>query len=161
MKIRGIFCATTATTNEEYRKVLKRRNIWMGALVMAGILIAGTAWHEEQSQSMALPEYSIGLYCGFGVGIAIAGALLFIKNLILMRNEEKLRRSRLENADERLHEISSRASRMALMVLMFVIITGGMICGIYEPLVLKIMIFLIDIFAFSYMIAFFYYNRKM
>ncbi len=43
MKIIGLFCGTTATNNEEYRKVLKRRNIWMAALALAGIVIAGAA----------------------------------------------------------------------------------------------------------------------
>ena len=54
MKIKGFLCSTTARTNEEYRKVLKRRNIGKLALTLAGALIAGTAFYAEQTQKTAL-----------------------------------------------------------------------------------------------------------
>lgn len=160
MKIRGIFCATTATTNEEYRKVLKKRNIWMMALVLSGALIAGMSLYMGGFEEKALPEYSIGIYVGFGVGLALAGILLLVKNLVLMGNEEKLKTSRLENADERLSEISSKACRIVLMVMLLTIIAGGMIGSMFEPILAKAMLVLIDVFALSYIAAFCYYKRK-
>lgn len=161
MKIKGLFCGTTATTNEEYKKVLKRRNIWKLVLVLAGILISGTAFYAEQMQKTALSEEVLGLYTGFGVGLALAGIILLIKTMILMGNEEKLKQDRLENADERLNEIRSKSAQVSLMVMLLVIITGGMICSIFEPILIKAMIFLVDVFAFSYIAAFSYYKKKM
>lgn len=161
MKISGILCATTATTNEEYRKVLKRRNIWMMALFLVGVLIAGVAQYAEHNQKMALPDASISAYCGFGVGLALAGLILFVRNLMLMSNEEKLKQNRLQNADERLVEVGSKACRIALLILLFAIVAGGMIWAIFEPIMIKAMIFLLDIFFFSYTVAFVYYKRKM
>ena len=84
MKIKGFLCGTTATTNEEYKKVLKRRNIWKLVLVLAGILISGTAFYAEQMQKTALSEEVLGVYTGFGVGLALAGIILLIKTMILM-----------------------------------------------------------------------------
>lgn len=161
MKINGILCATTAATNEEYRKVLKRRNVWMMALCLVGILIAGITLYAEKNQKMALPEYSVGVYCGFGVGLALAGIILFVKNLMLMSNEEKLKQNRLQNTDERLIEISSKACRMALLILLLAITAGGMIGSIFEPILIKAMIFLLDVFFFSYVVAYVYYKRKI
>lgn len=161
MKIKGFLCSTTARTNEEYRKVLKRRNIGKLALIFAGALIAGTAFYAEQTQKTALPEEMVGLYCGFGVGIAIAGIALLIKSLILMGNEEKLKQERLENADERLTEIRNKAASTTCMVMLMVICAGGMIGGLFVPILVKATIFMVDVFAFSYIVSFSYYKRKM
>lgn len=161
MKIRGIFCGTTAATNEEYRKVLKKRNVWMAALTATGILIAAAAFMAEENGKAALPDYILGVYCGFGTGLAVAGILLFVKNLMLMKNEEKLKQSRLENADERLAEIGTKANRTATMVVMLAGTAGAMIAGIYEPVLVKALIFILDVFLFSYVAAFAYYKKKM
>lgn len=161
MKIRGFLCATNAKTNAEYREVLKKRNIWMAVLALAGVLIAGVTFYAWKSQLSALPDYIMGVYCGFGTGIFLAGILLLVKNLIVMRSEEKLKQSRLENADERYNEINKNAARVTLMVMVLTIIAGGMIGGIFEPVLVKATVFLVDVFALSYMIAFACYKRKM
>ncbi|MDE7286198.1 MAG: hypothetical protein K2N55_05065 [Lachnospiraceae bacterium] len=161
MKVKGFFCVTTAKTNEEYREVLKKRNIRFTVLALAGALIAGVTLYAEESQVSALPDYIMGVYCGFGTGIFLAGILLLVKNLILMRSEEKLKQSRLENADERYNEINKHAARITLMVMVFTIIVGGMIGGIFEPALVKATVFLVDVFAISYITAFTYYKRKM
>lgn len=161
MKIKGLLCTTTAATNEEYREVLKKRNIWMIVLALTGVLIAGSTFFASQSQRAALPDYIMGVYCGFGTGIFLAGILLLVKNLILLGNEEKLKQSRLENADERLDEINKRAARVTLIILLFVMTVFCMIFGIYEPVLIKALLFLIDTIIFSYIIAFAYYKKKM
>lgn len=161
MKIKGFLCTTTAATNEEYKEVLKKRNIWIAVLALTGVLIAGSAFLAHQSQTAALPDQALGVYCGFGTGIFLAGILLFMKNIILLHNEEKLKQSRLESADERLDEINKKAARATLMIMMFVITAAGMIFGIFEPVLFKAVIFVIDMFLFSYIIAFVYYKKKM
>lgn len=161
MKFRGIFCATTAANNEEYRKVLKRRNIWLGAVAGAGALVALAALFAEQRSDTGLPDYILGVYCGFGTGLILGMAILFVRNMILLGNEEKLKQSRLENSDERLEQIGSRASQSALKVLMLVGIAGAMIGGIREPVLIKALIFALDVFVFSYLIALAYYKKKM
>lgn len=161
MKIRGLFCGTTAATNEEYREVLKRRNIWMIALTAAGALVAGAVLVAEQSGKAALPEYILGVYCGFGTGLALAGIVLFVRNLILMKNEDKLKQSRLENSDERLKEIAGKAAMTAMKVMILVGTASGLIAGIYEPVLIKALIFILDVFIVSYIVAFAFFKKKM
>lgn len=161
MKIRGLFCGTTAATNEEYREVLKRRNIWMIALTAAGALVAGAVLVAEQSGKAALPEYILGVYCGFGTGLALAGIVLFVRNLILMKNEDKLKQSRLENSDERLKEIAGKAAMTAMKVMILVGTASGLIAGIYEPVLIKALIFILDVFIFSYIVAFAFFKKRM
>ncbi|MDE7331352.1 MAG: hypothetical protein K2O16_03800 [Lachnospiraceae bacterium] len=161
MKIRGIFCCTTAANNEEYRKVLKKRNVWMAALAVAGIMIAAAALVAEHSGASALPEYILGVYCGFGTGLAIAGIIVFVRNMILLGNEAKLKMNRLENTDERLMEIGSRAGKTAIKVVLLVGTASAMICGIYEPVLIKAMLFMLDVFLFSYITAYAYHKHKI
>lgn len=161
MKIRGIFCYTTAANNEEYRKVLKKRNGWMAALIGTGIIIAAAALMAEQSGAAVLPERILGVYCGFGTGIAIAGIVLFVRNRILLGNEEKLKKDRLENTDERLMEIGNRAVRTATRVVLLAGTAVAMICGIYEPVLINAVIFALDLFVFSYVIAYAYHKNKI
>lgn len=161
MRFRGLFCTTTATNNEEYRKILKRRNLWYVLIGAAGILIAGAALMAAQSAKSELPEYILGVYCGFGTGIVLGMAVLFVRNLIMLRDEEKLKQNRLENTDERLEMIGNKAGMTALKILLLVGTVGALIGGIYEPVLIKVLIFGLDVFLFSYLIAFAYYKRRM
>ncbi len=161
MKIRGIFCYTTAANNEEYRKILKKRNGWTAALIAVGVMIAAAALMAEQSGAAALPEYILGVYCGFGTGVAIAGIILFARNMLLLGNEEKLKKDRLENTDERLMEIGNRAVRTATKVVLLVGTATAMICGIYEPVLIKAAIFTLDVFLFAYVAAYAYHKQKI
>ena len=161
MKFRGLFCATTATNNEEYRRVLKKRNLWIAAIAALGILVAGVAFFAGQSGETALPDHILGVYCGFGTGIVLGMAVLFVRNLILLKNEEKLKQNRLENSDERLEMIGNKSANAALRVLLLVGSAAAMIGGIYEPVLIKALIFSLDLFLFSYLVAFAYYKKRM
>lgn len=161
MRIRGLFCSSSALTNEDYRKVLKDRNKWMIALIITGMAAAATAFWANESKNAAISEEMLGVYGGFGIGIALAGIILFIKNLILLRDERKLKESRLNNTDERLEQISSKAIKTALKIMMLATVAGGLLGGIFYPILVKAVIFILYVFFFSYMIAFRVYQRKM
>ena len=45
-----------------------------------------------QNGTAVLPEHILGVYCGFGTGVAIAGIILFVRNMLLLGNEEKLKK---------------------------------------------------------------------
>lgn len=161
MRIRGLFCGTTAVTNEEYKKVLKRRNVWMAAMVIAGTLLTAVTLMAENNGSAMLPDYILGVYCGFGTGLSLAGIILFVRNLIIMKDESKLKQNRLENSDERLQEIGSRAGMTAIKFTLLVGTASGLIAGIFEPVLVKALVFALDIFLFSYIAAFAFYKKKM
>ena len=160
MRFRGIFCATTAANNEEYRKVLKRRNVWYLVIAAVGILIARAAFVAGQGGTAMLPDYILGVYCGVGTGIAFGMMALLVRNLLLLKNEEKLKQSRLENADERLEMIGYKASNTALKALILGGSASALIGGIYEPVLIKVLLFELDVFLFSYLIAFAYHKKR-
>ena len=96
MSMRGIFCQTTATTNEEYRKELKDRNGWLLFMAIGGAGEAAAAALAESGGTLSIPDYMLGVYCGTGAGIMVAAIVLYIRNLFLLKDEEKLKKSRLE-----------------------------------------------------------------
>lgn len=159
--MRGIFCRTNARTNEEYREVLKRRNVYMALVVIAGIILAITAYAVSEKGASALPEYILGVYCGAGSGMAAAGLVFMIRNLCLMRNEEKLKKSRLENTDERMLEICSKAVNAAVLITLLTAVLAGLIAGIFYPILIKALIFVLYLFIFSYAAAYLVYKKKL
>lgn len=161
MRIRGLFCASSALTNEDYRKVLQERNKWLMALIAMGMAAAAVAFWAQASGNAAISEEMLGVYCGFGVGIALAGIILFVKNRILLKDEKKLKESRLNNTDERLEQIGSRAIKTALKIMMLTIVAGGLLGGIFYPILVKAVMFVLYVFLFSYIIAFRVYEKKM
>ena len=84
MKFKGFLCTTTAKTNEEYREVLKKKNIWISVLALAGALIAGVTFYAWESGLSALSDHIMGVYCGFGTGVFLAAIILLVKNMILL-----------------------------------------------------------------------------
>ncbi len=160
MKFRGLFCATTAANNEEYRKILKKRNLWYLLIGAAGILIAVSAL-AAQNQGVELPDYILGVYSGFGTGLVLGMAILIIRNLMLLKNEEKLKQDRLKNTDERLELIGNKASQAAFKVLLLGGSVTALIGGIYEPVLIKVLLFELDLFIFSYLVAFAHYKKRI
>lgn len=157
----GIFCQTTATTNEEYRKELKSRNRWMLLVAAAGAAAAVLALLAEGRGAEAIPDYMLGVYCGAGTGIMLACLILVVRNLLLLKDEEKLKKSRLENYDERNMEIRNKAVLAAVKSMMVICLVVSFVGGIRYPYLIKVMLFIIYVFLFSYLIANSYYKKKM
>lgn len=161
MSMRGIFCQTTATTNEEYRKELKDRNGWLLFMAIGGAGEAAAAALAESGGTLSIPDYMLGVYCGTGAGIMVAAIVLYIRNLFLLKDEEKLKKIRLENYDERNQEIRNKALLAAVKILLVVCFVTAMVGGIFYPYLIKMLLFVIYVFLFSYLIANAYYKRRM
>ena len=161
MSMRGIFCQTTATTNEEYRKELKDRNGWLLFMAIGGAGEAAAAALAESGGTLSIPDYMLGVYCGTGAGFMVAAIVLYIRNLFLLKDEEKLKKSRLENYDERNQEIRNKALLAAVKILLVVCFVTAMVGGIFYPYLIKMLLFVIYVFLFSYLIANAYYKRRM
>ncbi len=161
MSMRGIFCQTTATTNEEYRKELKDRSGWLLFMAIGGAGEAAAAALAESGGTLSIPDYMLGVYCGTGAGIMVAAIVLYIRNLFLLKDEEKLKKSRLENYDERNQEIRNKALLAAVKILLVVCFVTAMVGGIFYPYLIKMLLFVIYVFLFSYLIANAYYKRRM
>lgn len=159
--INGMFCGSKARTNEEYRAFLKTKNKWYLFFAFLGIAMAVSAYVAFYLGIGEVTDYMLGVYCGFGFGLCIGFVARFIKNMMLLRDEEKLKADRLKNTDERLEQIGDKALRTTTKVLLIVLLVGGMIGGLFDQVLVKALLVLIWVYCITYIIAFHVYQRKM
>lgn len=159
--MRGLFCETTAITNEEYRLVLKKRMKITIGLILIGFITTAIAVYADIYMYAKLSQQMLGVYTGLGVGLITAGVILWIKNRLLLNNEEKLKESRLNNSDERVHEIVNKSFKAAALVMIVILYFVMLIGGIFIPEIVKILFFVIISFSLTYALAFRYYSNKM
>lgn len=159
--MKGILCGTTAKTNEEYKKVLKTRMKFTVPVIIIGIITAALGFLGKFHFKVQINDMMLGVYSGIGVGLFAVGIILWIKNRLLLNNDEKLKASRLNNTDERIQEIRNKALGVTTCVLLVALYAIALIGGLFYPILVGVLFFVICTFLLTYMIAFKYYNNKM
>lgn len=159
--MRGIFCGTVAKTNEEYRKVVKTRMFIVTFAGIAGAVTLAVALLARNYWEVTINERMLGLYTGIGSGLLVGAIAVLIKDALLLRNEERLKNSRLECSDERNQEISNKAIKFTLAVVLFVLYGVALIGGLYYPVLVKIMCGMIFLILIAYMGAYQFYKTRM
>lgn len=159
--MKGILCSTTARTNDEYRKVVKNRIRKMIGLIVIGLVTLGLSAYADLYIKSANVEHMVSMYSGLGVGLIFVGIIFLIKNRNLLRDEQKLKESRLSNSDERIEEISTKALRTATYMMLIVLYATALVAGIFIPEITIILMLIACIFVISYFAAFKYYNGRM
>lgn len=150
----GIFCATKVTSDEAYRTFIKRRSLIYGGLAVIGLITAAVALAAEFLWAVEVSDMMLGVYTGAGTGLTLAGIILFFKNRMLLKNGKKLRQERIANSDERNIQISMMATKAALAVLMTGMYLVVLIGGLWDPMLVKIILFLLILLMFSYIVAY-------
>ena len=159
--MKSIFCKTIAKNNEEYKNIIKNRMKVMVILMVIGIITALAGIIGEFYLKTPVSDKVLGVYNGLGSGLFAASLVLWIKNKTLLKNEEKLKESRLNNTDERNLEISRKALNIAAYVMLASVYIIGLIGGIFYPILFKVLSLIVCIFLLTYVIAYKYYNKKM
>lgn len=159
--MKRILCGSTANTNEEYKKVLKSRMRIMVVISIIGIITASVGFWAEFYLKTSINDHMLGVYSGVGTGLFVCGIILWIKNRLLLNNDEKLKESRLNNTDERIQEIASKSFKLAAIVMLIALYSTALIGGLFYPVLVKALLFISCTFLLSYMIAFKYFNSKM
>ena len=150
----GMFCGTNVTSNEEYRKYVKKRIKVSSLLIVFGVLTMGVVFMVETIWNMELVSYTLGLYSGFASGLIAGGIVLILKNRKLLKEEDKLRQARIAASDERNQQISTQASKIAIAILLTGMYLVMLIGGMWYPILTKMIAFLIVLFVFAYCVAY-------
>jgi len=159
--MRRIPCGGKANTNEEYREILKNRMIIMSIISIIGIITIALAFATKFYLNTSINDNIRGAYLGIGMGLFVSGIVLWIKNRLLLNNDEKLKESRINNTDERIQEISRKSFKIAGIVMLIALYLTAIIGGLFYPIIVEALLFISCIFLISYIISFKYYNRKM
>jgi hypothetical protein len=159
--MRGLLCGTTAKTNEEYKQVVKVRIYRFFGLGLIGAITLTTALLAEFYWKLDVKEEMLGVYTGGGFGILLISVIMIIKNMLMLKDEEKLKESRISNSDERIMEISNRAFRTASIIMLIAMYALALIGGLFNPVLVKLLSMVVSIFLFAYLVSYYVYNKKM
>jgi hypothetical protein len=159
--MRGLLCGTTAKTNEEYKQVVKTRIYRFAVLGLIGVITLITALLAEFYWKLNVKEEMLGVYTGAGFGIVLISVIMIIKNTLMLKDEEKLKASRISNADERIKEISNRAFRTASIIMLIAMYSLALIGGLFYPALVRLLLMIVSIFVFAYFVSFNIYNKRM
>ncbi|MDF2909067.1 MAG: hypothetical protein K0R34_4388 [Herbinix sp.] len=159
--MRGLLCGTTAKTNEEYKQVVKVRIYRFIGLGLIGAITLITALLAEFYWKLDVKEEMLGVYTGAGFGILLISVIMIIKNMLMLKDEEKLKESRISNSDERIKEISNRAFRTASIIMLIAMYALALIGGLFNPVLVKLLSMVVSIFVFAYLVSYYVYNKKM
>ena len=150
-----------ATTNEEYKETIKARIKVFIVLMVLGLLTLILVITNMVSDVIRLSDYMDGIYSGMGTGLIFSSAIFLVKNLRLLKNEEALKKSRLQNTDERNIMIAQRASQSATMVVLIVSYVGMLFMGAFNEIILHCFMAVVMVFICAYFLFNLYYQKKM
>jgi len=159
--MKGFLCITNAKTDEEYRSALKRRNIIYAITAIIGIAAAITSYFVFEKELVEMSDKALGFFCGAGTGITVCSIALIIKNIILIKNDKKIKAARIANSDERTSAIANKAQSAALTVLALAIGGGCLIGGIFYPILIDVFSIAVCIWSLSYLVSYLIYSKKM
>ena len=159
--MKGLFCSSKANNNEEYKKDVKARMKIMIIIFAIGSITLITSLLAKNMQSVAVSRQMLNVYSGVGTGLIVGSAALWIKNKIILADDEKLKKSRLDSTDERIREIANKAFKAAGTVLLFALYVTGLIGGLFYPFLVRLLLYLICIFFAAYVTAYRIYEKRM
>ena len=151
-----------AKNNEEYRAVLKKRQVVLCLYILAGVATESLVLFLNFCTDMIFAEYRLGYLLGLGAGLIFGGAVGLVRIRRRMASEEKLKEFRLKETDERELEVDSlayRATARLLLVALYVLLIAA---GMFEREELMYVCFgLVALFLSGYAAFRKYYGTKL
>ncbi len=149
---------------EEYAAQRKKMNVFYGVMIFAGL---ATVLFVQLIVPRFLPiedehtAFFKGLYTGVGFALMAVGILFSKKNVEALKDPEKLKRARLEEADERNRAITAHAMRAAMPVMVAALYLGMLVVGAFDMAVFWFCFGMILLFAACFVGLLSYYDHKM
>ena len=92
-------------------------------------------------------EYSAGYYTGLGFGVTAAAIITIIKNVLLLKNPEKLKSREIYESDERNKMIGSKTWAWAGYAMFIILYVAQMVAGMYNVLIMNTLLVVLAVFA--------------
>ena len=151
-----------AKNNEEYRAVLKKRQVGLGLFILIGLATEGLVLFLNFCTQIHFGEYQLGYLLGLGAGLILSGVIGVVRIGRRMADEEKLKEFRLKETDERELEVDSLALRAIAKTLLVALYVTLIVAGVFEREELMYVCFgLIALFLLGYAAFRKYYGTKI
>ena len=161
----NIFMSSTATTNEEYALVLRKRMHLLCCLFALGVAINLVVFGLAYFKVIPADSHTTGYFSGIGGGLIMAGIFCWLRLHHIINSEDALKKARLNETDERLQQIKQTALKTAGVCLFaityFVAIFGGILFPQHFEALQGLILVQITGFVLFYAVFFFIYQRKL
>ena len=162
-KMKSLFCSVcNAKNNEEYRAVLKKRQVGLSLFILTGLATEGLVLFLNFCTQIHFGDYQLGYLLGLGAGLMLGGVIGVVRIRRRMADEEKLKEFRLKETDEREQEVDSlalRATAKTLLIALYVTLIVAGACNIEE--LVYVCFGLVALFLFCYAAFRKYYGTKI
>ena len=108
-----------------------------------------------------VPDYSRGMITGIYTGIVAVAAILMIKYLILLRNEDKLKAEYIKSTDERNIEISKETMRTSSVICLAATGLAVLVTGFFSKTVSTALFIEMTASTIITVLVNAYYRKKM
>lgn len=161
--MRSLFFPTCrAKNNEEYRSVLKKRQVSFYLIILVGAATEGIALFLDFCVRIAFTDYLLGYLLGMGAGLVLGGVIGLARIRRRMASEEKLKEFRLKETDERELEVDSLALRATAKLLLSALYVLLIVAGVFGKEELMYVCFgLVALFLLGYAVFRKYYGTKI
>jgi len=126
-------------------KKIKIRIIYCVVLIVLGVISLYVANFVPLNSGDA--EYSAGYYTGLGFGVIAAGTITIIKNVLLLKNQEKLQEREIYESDERNKMIGLKTWSYAGYAMFILLYVAQMVAGMFNVMVMNTLLTVLGLFA--------------
>lgn len=155
---------------DKYKVRIKNRMIFemIGTFTFLPVAVYALIryWNIEGVMSGTLIKNFIGgvfngLRGGVVIGFVIFLVITFIRNMLAIRNEEKLKKMYLEEYDERALAISEHSSRVTFNITIYIILVICVITGLYNTTISLTLLVVWIFILLTRIITMIFYNNKI
>ncbi|MBS7006849.1 hypothetical protein [Anaerostipes sp.] len=157
----GLFCASNAKNDEEYKKAVKKKQKYLILLFIVGAATLAVSLMAYSYWDVNINDHMLSAYSGLGTGLMAAALVLWIRFQLVLKNPTKLKELRLSNTDERNQEIGKKAYRFAATALIIALYGVWLIGGLWYPVLTKVMTVLVWVFVITYIVSYKVFERRM
>ncbi|GAA0772332.1 hypothetical protein GCM10008908_18370 [Clostridium subterminale] len=152
---------SNATTDKDYKKVLKKRFSLLYIVVILGVATIAISFIFSNGKYDYLPDFLNGFYTGIGAALITIGLIFIIKIKNILKDEKKLKEKRLEEQDERNQMITQKAIYSSAIILNILVYIGLMISGIFNLAIFWTLWIVLVVFMVTFVILQVYYSKKL
>lgn len=159
--MRCIFGSGKYETDEEYKAAAQKKIKIYGVLIALGLFTEAAVNIATRGMGVVLPDFLLGFFEGIGIGLILVGILLMVKKRRVLANPEFLRKTRIEESDERNTAISTAAFKVSCFVMIVIMYIAGIILTIMGSNTGMVMFGIVCLFLIVYTIAYKIFQNKM
>lgn len=155
-----LFSFKNGTSLEDFRKSLTNQIKVLIGLEFLGAFTCLLCLLSEFTSLFKVSEYISGFLLGFGMALIAISTVNIIRKRKILKDEALLKKERLKYTDERNVLISTHATGVATLILLFTLYICFIICiFLYRKAAILLAIPLL-IFALSFLLASHYFNKR-